>query len=108
MANSAFKLHIKKGDTVLVLAGDDKGKSGKVLTVYPEKSRAIIEGLNIVSKHRKPTAQNTGGKIDKIEAPIHISNLMVMVGGNPTRIGRKVNENNKLQRFAKKTGEFIK
>ena len=108
MAKSAFKLHIKKGDTVLVLAGDDKGKSGKVLTVYPEKSRAIIEGLNIVIKHRKPTAQNTGGKIDKIEAPIHITNLMVMVGGNPTRIGRKVNENNKLQRFAKKTGEFIK
>lgn len=92
----------------MVLAGDDKGKSGKVLTVYPEKSRALIEGLNIVSKHRKPTAQNTGGKIDKIEAPIHISNLMVLVGVNPTRIGRKLNENNKLQRFAKKTGEFIK
>lgn len=108
MAKSAFKLHIKKGDTVLVLAGDDKGKSGKVLTVYPEKSRAIVEGLNIVSKHRKPTAQNTGGKIDKIEAPIHISNLMVMVGGNPTRIGRKMNADNKLQRFAKKTGELIK
>ena len=108
MAKSAFKLHIKKGDTVLVLAGDDKGKSGKILTVYPEKSRAIVEGLNIVSKHRKPTAQNTGGKIDKIEAPIHISNLMVLVDGNPTSIGRKVNENNKLQRFAKKTGEFIK
>ena len=64
--------------------------------------------MNIVSKHRKPTAQNTGGKIDKIEAPIHISNLMVTVGGKPTRIGRKLNENKKLQRYAKKTGDFIK
>jgi len=108
MSKNAFKLHIKKGDTVLVLAGTDKGKSGKVLTVFPEKNRAIVEGRNIVSRHRKPTAQNTSGKIDKIEAPIHISNLMVMVNGNPTRIGRKLNENNKLQRFAKKTGEFIK
>lgn len=108
MGKSTFKLHIKKGDTVLVLAGDDKGKSGKVLTVFPEKNRAIVEGLNIVSKHRKPTAQNTGGKIDKIEAPIHISNLMVTVAGKPTRVGRKLNENNKLQRYAKKTGDFIK
>ena len=89
MGKSAFKLHIKKGDTVLVLAGDDKGKSGKVLTVYPEKNRAIVEGLNLVSKHRKPTAQNTSGKIDKIEAPIHMSNLMVMVVGKTSRIGRK-------------------
>ncbi len=108
MGKSAFKLHIKKGDTVLVLAGDDKGKSGKVLTVYPEKNRAIVEGLNLVSKHRKPTAQNTSGKIDKIEASIHMSNLMVMVGGKPSRIGRKFDENNKLQRYAKKTGDLIK
>jgi large subunit ribosomal protein L24 len=107
MANRK-KLHVKKGDTVMVLSGDDKGKTGRVLTVYPEKERALVEGLNIVTKHRKPTAQNTGGTIDKIEAPIHISNLMVTVGGKPTRIGRKRNEDGKLQRVAIKTGEIIK
>ena len=108
MGKNAFKLHIKKGDTVMILAGVDKGKSGKVLTVFPEKNRAVVEGHNLVTKHLKPTAQNTSGKIEKIEAPIHISNLMVMVGGKPTRIGRKLNEEGKLQRFSKKTGEFIK
>jgi len=77
---SKVKLHIKKGDTVKVIAGDDKGKTGKVLKVMVTDNRALVEGLNIVTKHRKPTAQNTGGKIDKVEAPIHISNLMVVVG----------------------------
>lgn len=106
MANRQ-KLHIKKGDTVTVISGDDKGKTGRVLTVYPEKLRAIVEGVNIVTKHRKPTAQNTSGSIEKIEAPIHISKLMVTVNGTTTRVGRKMNENGKLQRVAKKTGEFI-
>jgi large subunit ribosomal protein L24 len=64
--------------------------------------------LNIVTKHRKPSAQNTSGKIDKIEAPIHVSNLMVVVGGQPTRVGRKLNDDGKLQRVARKTGAFIK
>ena len=105
---SKVKLHIKKGDTVKVISGDDKGKTGKVLKVMVSDNRALVEGLNIVTKHRKPTAQNTSGKIDKVEAPIHISNLMVVVGGKPTRIGRKVNEQGKLQRVARKTGEFIK
>lgn len=105
---SKVKLHIKKGDTVKVISGDDKGKTGKVLKVLVADSRALVEGLNIVTKHRKPTAQNTSGKIDKVEAPIHISNLMVVVGGKPTRIGRKVNEQGKLQRVSRKTGEFIK
>jgi large subunit ribosomal protein L24 len=102
------KLHVKKGDTVMVLSGDDKGKTCRVLTVYPDKTRALVEGINIVTKHRKPTAQNTSGSIDKIEAPVHLSNLMVMVDGKPTRIGRKRDENGKLQRFSKKSGEIIK
>jgi large subunit ribosomal protein L24 len=106
MANRQ-KLHIKKGDIVTIISGDDKGKSGRILTVFPEKLRALVEGVNIVSKHRKPSAQNTAGSIDKIEAPIHLSKLMVTVNGATSRVGRKVNENGKLQRFAKKTGEFI-
>jgi len=91
-----------------VIAGDDKGKTGKVLRVIPAENRAVVEGLNIVTKHRKPSAQNTSGKIDKIEAPIHVSNLMVVVGGQPTRVGRKLNDDGKLQRVARKTGAFIK
>ncbi|MFZ9156365.1 MAG: 50S ribosomal protein L24, partial [Schleiferiaceae bacterium] len=79
--NSKVKLHVKKGDTVKVLAGDDKGKSGKVLRVLPSTNRAVVEGLNLVTKHYKPSAQNTSGRIEKIEAPIHLSNLMVVVGG---------------------------
>lgn len=92
----------------MVLSGDDKGKTGRVVTVYPDKTRALVEGINIVTKHRKPTAQNTSGSIDKIEAPVHLSKLMVMVDGKPTRIGRKRDENGKLQRFSKKSGEIIK
>ena len=92
----------------MVLSGDDKGKTGRVLTVYPDKTRALVEGINVVTKHRKPTAQNTSGSIDKIEAPVHLSNLMVMVDGKHTRIGRKRDENGKLQRFSKKSGEIIK
>jgi large subunit ribosomal protein L24 len=102
------KLHIKKGDTVKVIAGDSKNKTGKVLRVLRTTNRAIVEGLNMVTKHRKPTAQNTQGRIDKIEAPIHLSNLQVVVSGTPTRIGRKLNDAGKLQRFSKKSGEFIK
>ena len=92
----------------MVLSGDDKGKTGRVLAVYPTDNRALVEGLNMVAKHRKPTAQNTSGKIDKIEAPMHISKLMVMVGNAPSRIGRKLDENGKLQRYSKKSGEIIK
>lgn len=102
------KLHLKKGDMVKVLNGDDKGKTGRVLHVYPTEQRALVEGVNIVTKHRKPSGQNTSGKIDKIEAPVHVSKLMVMVGNTPTRIGRKKNENGKLERVAVKTGETIK
>ncbi|MCQ2274115.1 MAG: 50S ribosomal protein L24 [Bacteroidales bacterium] len=104
-----MKLHVKKGDMVMVIAGADKGKSGKVLKVYPEKNRAIVEGRNLVKKHTKPNAQNTQGGIVEQEAPIHISNLMVMEGKTPTKIGRRVNEKTgKIVRYSKKSGEEIK
>jgi large subunit ribosomal protein L24 len=108
--NKQPKLHIRKGDTVQVIAGDDKGKSGKVLEVVLAKSRAIVEGINIVTKHEKPTAGKPEGGIKKTEAGVHISNLMVIdpASGKPTRVGRKLNEKGKLQRYSKKTGEFIK
>jgi large subunit ribosomal protein L24 len=103
----APKLKIKKGDTVVVIAGVDRGKSGKVLEVYPKDNRALVEGVGIISRHTKPNAQNQQGGIVKKESPVHISNLMVSVGGTPTRVGRKVEEG-KSVRIAKKTGEVIK
>ena len=104
------KLHIKKGDMVFVNAGNEKGKTGKVLSVDKDKNRAIVEGLNMVSKHTKPNAQNPQGGIVKQEAGIHISNLQVVdpAKGGPTKIGRRLNENGKLVRYAKKSGEEIK
>ena len=104
------KLHIKKGDTVYVNAGNDKGKTGKVLEVIPAKDRAIVEGVNIVSKSTKPNAQHPQGGIIKQEAPIHISNLQLIdpKSGKPTRVAMKVNEDGKKVRVAKKSGEEIK
>lgn len=103
------KLHIKKGDTVKIIAGNEKGSQGKILEVYPEKLRALVEGVNMVSKHTKPNAANPQGGIIKKEAPMHISNLMVVDGkGNATRIGRKRDDKGKLVRYSKKTGEVIK
>ncbi|MBR2772887.1 MAG: 50S ribosomal protein L24 [Salinivirgaceae bacterium] len=106
----ATKLHIKKGDTVVVIAGESKGQRGKVLSVQVEKQRAVVEGINMVSKHTKPNAKNTQGGIVKQEAPVHISNLMLVepANGNPTRIGRRIGENGKLVRYSKKSGEEIK
>lgn len=103
------KLHIKKGDTVKILAGNDRGKTGKVLDVIPAKRRAFVEGINMVTKHMKPSAANPNGGIEKMESAIHISNLMLVdpSTGEPTRVGRKLDENGKLQRYSKKTGEFI-
>ena len=105
-----IKIHIRKGDTVKIIAGNSKGKTGKVLEVISAKYRAIVEGANIVSKHIKPSADNPQGGIQKSEASIHISNLMVVdpASGNPTRVGRKLNDKGKLQRYSKKTGDFIK
>ncbi len=104
------KLHIKKGDTVYVNAGDNKGQQGKVLEVLVEKQRAIVEGVNMVSKHTKPNAANPQGGIVKQEAPIHISNLQPLdpKSGKATRVGRKKNEQGKLVRVAVKSGEEIK
>ena len=104
------KLHIKKGDTVYVNAGDDRGKTGKVLEVLIDKSRAIVEGINMVSKHTKPNAKSPQGGIIKQEAGVHISNLQVVdpVKGGPSRIGRRLNDKGKLVRYAKKSGEEIK
>lgn len=104
------KLHIKKGDLVYVNAGEYKGKQGKVLEVFVSKERAIVEGVNMISKHTKPNAKSPQGGIIKKESPIHISNLMLLdpSTGKPTRIGRKRDENNKLVRYSKKSGEEIK
>lgn len=104
-----MKLHIKKGDMVKVMAGDDKGKIAKVLKLYPESNRALVEGVNLNKKHTKPNAKNTQGGIVEQEAPIHISNLMLVVNKVPTRVGRRIDEKtNKLVRYSKKTGEDIK
>ena len=103
------KLHIKKGDIVYVNTGVDKGKTGRVLKVIVDKQRAIVEGLNMVSKHTKPNAKSPQGGIEKKEAAIHISNLNVVdpKTGKPTRVGRK-EVDGKLVRYAKKSGEEIK
>ena len=104
------KLHIKKDDTVIVLAGEDKGKTGKVLKVLVDKNSAIVEGINIVSKSAKPSAKNPQGGIIKQEAPIHISNLSLVdpKSGRATRIAIKTTEDGKKVRIAKKSGEEIK
>jgi large subunit ribosomal protein L24 len=103
------KLHIKKNDTVYVLAGEDKGKTGKVLKVLVEKQKAIVEGVNIVSKSAKPSAKNPQGGFEKVEAPIHISNLSLIdpKSGKPTRVSIK-HEGKNVIRIAKKSGEEIK
>ena len=103
------KIHIKKDDKIIVLAGDDKGKTGKVLKVLVAKNRAIVEGVNIVSKSTKPSAKHPQGGIIKQEAPIHISNLSLIdpKSGKPTRISVK-HEGKNVVRIAKKSGEEIK
>ena len=104
------KLHIKKGDTVYVNAGVDKGKTGKVLKVLVKEQRAIVEGVRMVSKATKPSAQNPQGGFVKQEAPIHISNLNPVdpKTGKPTRVGRRLGADGKLVRYAKRSGEEIK
>lgn len=108
-----MKLHIKKGDTVIVNSGEFKGQKGTVLQVLVKKNRAIVEGVNIISKAVKPSAQNTEGGFVKKEAPIHISNLMVICPdtNKPTRIGRRLEEVNgvkRLVRYSKKSNKEIK
>jgi large subunit ribosomal protein L24 len=103
------RLKIKKGDMVVVTSGDNKGKQGRVIEVNRDKDTVIVEGINMITRHRKPSAQNPQGGIEKREAGIHVSNVMLLdAKGNATRIGRRKNEEGKLERFAKKTGEAIK
>ncbi len=104
------KYHIKKGDTVYVLSGESRGQKGRVLDIITKEGKAIVEGINMVSRHTKPNAKHTQGGIIKKEAPVTISNLMLVdpSTGKPTRIGRKLDENNNLVRYSKKTGEEIK
>ncbi len=100
------KLKIKTGDTVRVIAGDHKGQEGKIVKILKDKNKAIVEGVNMVSKHTKPSAQNPQGGISKFEAPIHISNLAFIEGGNTTRVGFRM-EGDKKVRFSKKTDKAI-
>ena len=101
------KLHIKKGDTVYVNTGVDKGKTGRVLEVLVKDNRAIVEGINLVSKSAKPNAKSPQGGIIKKEAAIHISNLNPAENGKPVRVGRKLNAEGKLVRISKKSGGEI-
>jgi len=104
------KFHIKKGDTVMVIAGESKGQSGRIIRVIPKANRAVVEGVNMVFKHQKPSATNPQGGRLQMEAPLHISNLKLVdpKSGEPTRIGRKKDDSGKLVRFAKKSGEIVK
>ncbi|MBI4645237.1 MAG: 50S ribosomal protein L24 [Bacteroidia bacterium] len=104
------KLHIKKGDLVAIITGDFKGRQGKVLNVLRKKNKAIVEGINIITKHSKPTKAHPKGGLLKKEAPVHISNLLLIdpSSGKPTRIGHKLNDKGKVVRYAKKSGEEIK
>lgn len=103
------KLHIKKEDTVIVISGKDKGKKGRVIAAFPKENRVLVEGINMVKKHAKPSMQNQQGGILNQEAPIHASNVMIVdpKTGEPTRIGYKVLDNGKKVRIAKKSGQQI-
>lgn len=105
--NKQPKLHIKTGDTVVVIAGNAKGQTGVVKKVLVDKHRAIVEGVNFITKHVKPSAANPQGGIVKTEGTIHLSNIAVAENGKAVRTGRKLNENGKLQRYSKATGNFI-
>ena len=102
------KLHIKVGDTVKVLTGESNGQEGAVLSIDRKKMRVLVEGVNLVKKHQKPSAANPEGGIVEQEAGIHISNLMVVHNGQASRLGRKENKEGKIVRYSKKSGEEIK
>ncbi|MBX2902523.1 MAG: 50S ribosomal protein L24 [Chitinophagales bacterium] len=99
-------MHVKKGDTVQVLAGDDKGKQGRITEIDRKKQRVFIEGVNLQTKHAKPNAQNPNGGIVKSEGSVHISNVALLSDGKPTRVGRK-EEGGKTVRVSKKTGKVL-
>ncbi|MEI8137516.1 MAG: 50S ribosomal protein L24 [Bacteroidota bacterium] len=103
------KIKLKKGDTVKVISGESRGTQGKIVSIDIKKERAIVEGVNMVSKSEKPSAKNTNGGIVKKEGSIHISNLMFVEGGKTVRLGRKLNEKTqKLERISSKTKEAVK
>lgn len=103
------KIKLKKGDTVKVISGEARGQQGKIITIDAKKMRAIVEGVNLISKSEKPNAKNTNGGIVKKEGSIHISNLMYLEAGKTIRIGRKINEKTqKLERISSKTKEAVK
>jgi large subunit ribosomal protein L24 len=104
------KLHVKKGDTVIVITGDNLGSKGRILEINRKTEKAIVEGVNMMKKHTKPNSKHPQGGIVEKEAPVHISNLMLVdpKSGKPTRTGRRLNENGKLVRYSKKSGEEIK
>ena len=97
---------IKKGDTVQIIAGKDKGSEGKILSVDPKNGKVVVEGLNMVTKHSKPSQANPNGGIVEKEAPIDISNVMLVVGGKTTRVGFEIKDGKKV-RVAKATGKVI-
>ncbi|RKQ85559.1 50S ribosomal protein L24 [Brockia lithotrophica] len=102
-------MHVKKGDEVIVISGKDKGKRGRVLAVYPKKNRVLVEGVNVVKKHMRPSPKNPRGGIIEIEAPIHASNVLPVdpKTGKPTRIGYKVLEDGRKVRYAKRSGAIL-
>lgn len=104
------KFHVKKGDTVKILAGESKGMTGRVIRILPKANRAVVEGVNMVFKHQKPSATNPQGGRLQMEAPLHLSNLMLVdpKTGEATKTGRKLDEKGKLVRYSKKTGEVVK
>jgi len=102
------KLKIKVGDLVKVISGDSKGQEGKITSINRTKMRATVEGVNLVKRHTKPSASNPQGGIEEKEGTIHVSNLMLVVAGQATRVGRKENDKGKLVLFSKKSGEVIK
>ena len=99
-------LKIKKGDTVKVIAGKDKGKQGKVLEVKAKTSSVVVEGINLIKKHAKPSSANTTGGIVTVEAPLNISNVVLVIDGEPTKVGFRIEDGKKV-RFSKKTGNTI-
>ena len=101
-----MKFHVKKNDEVVIIAGDDKGKKGRVIEVDRQKARVIVDGANLNSKHSKPNAKNPNGGIIKTPGSIHISNVQLLSDGKPTRVGRK-EEKGKTVRFANKTGKNL-
>lgn len=100
-------LRIRKNDTVLVISGDDRGKIGKVLKIFPDKQRVIVEGVNFIKRHSRPTQKNPQGGIIEKEAPIHVSNVKLVHSGQPTKVSYRTLKDGKKVRVMRKTGEII-